>query len=126
MKLIASGVAFSAATKRSPSFSRSALSTRITIRPLRTSGSIRSTVNSLVRCALMRYSPAVLGVRPARDEPQELGAGLLAVEFAGERRGRRDRVLLLYAAHLHAQVLRLHHHRHAERLQRVLDAVAHI
>src|SRR5687768_8105041 len=114
MKLIASGVAFSAATKRSPSFSRCALSTRITIRPLRTSGRTRSMMNSLVRCALMRL-PGSSGVRPAHDEPQELGAGLFAVELAGEGRSGGDRMLLLDAAHLHAQVLRLDDDRDAER-----------
>ena len=44
MKLIASGVARSAATNRSPSFSRSSSSTRISMRPLRTSGRICSTI----------------------------------------------------------------------------------
>src|SRR5262245_37354541 len=43
MKLIASGVTFSAAMQRSPSFSRSSSSTRITIFPARISASAAST-----------------------------------------------------------------------------------
>src|SRR5687768_8426687 len=102
MNTMASGVAFSAATKRSPSFSRSSLSTRMTILPLRTSGRSASTLDSLVLRELM--STAASETRAAGDQPHEFGAGLLAVEFTGERRSRRDRVLLLNAAHHHAHM----------------------
>src|SRR5688500_10265558 len=123
MKLIASGVAFSAATNRSPSFSRSALSTRMTILPLRTSGRIRSTANSLVLAELICIA---LRLRSARNQPHELGAGFFGVELAGKRRCSRDGMLLLDAAHDHAQVLRFNDDGNSDGFQRVLDAVANI
>src|SRR5687767_4194126 len=125
MKVIASALAFSAATKRSPSFSRSALSTRMTMRPLRTSGRTCSTRYSLVRGALMRGRVSRVR-RVPRDEAHELGACFLAVELAGESGGGRDRMLLLDAAHDHAHVLRFDDHGYAEGFQRLFDAVAHV
>ena len=48
MKLMASGVTFSAASTRSPSFSRSSSSTRITMRPARISSRARATRSKAV------------------------------------------------------------------------------
>src|SRR3954468_14855376 len=104
MKFIASGVALSAGTKRSPSFSRSLLSTSITILPFRTSGRICSIRYSLVRGAFIALSISAVG--GTRYEPHELGSRLVGVELACKGRRGRDRVLLLNPAHHHTEMLR--------------------
>ena len=65
MKLIASGVAFSAARTRSPSFSRSSSSTMTTNRPSRSSSAARSIEAKGVSDPLIRAIFAQGGVRPA-------------------------------------------------------------
>src|SRR5258706_6268794 len=124
MKLIASGVARSAATKRSPSFSRSSSSTRISMRPLRTSGNTCSTMDSLVWVILAYRGNPSRSVAALRDQADKLGARAVLLKFAGKRGRRRDRMLFLDAAHDHAQVLRFNHHRDAQRLQCFLNAIA--
>src|SRR4029077_18734853 len=57
MKLIASGVTFSAAIARSPSFSRSSSSTRTIIRPCRISSTASSTVANGGLCSLISPHP---------------------------------------------------------------------
>lgn len=48
----------------------------------------------------------------------------LSEEGAGKSRGRRTRTLLLDAAHLHAHMARLDDDGHAERIERLLNAIA--
>ena len=57
------------------------------------------------------------------DQLEELGSGALPLKGAAEVARRRDRILLLHPAHLHAEVPRLDHHHHAEWVERFLDAV---
>ena len=49
---------------------------------------------------------------------------MVGEENPGEGRGRRRRLLLFDAAHLHAHVARFDHDGHAHGVQRLLDAVA--
>jgi hypothetical protein len=86
MKLMASGVTISAAMVRSPSFSRSSSSTRITILPLR----ISSMAWSMEIVGMVDLSPAVLlcpstnGIfrpRPASRSVEILDVALLRLRF---------------------------------------------
>src|SRR6478735_4360639 len=120
MKLIASAVARSAATKRSPSFSRSSSSTRIIIRPLRTSGRTRSTMDSLVEVIFVTGRPSIAALG---NQTHELGARPVLLKFARECGCSCDRMLLLNAAHDHAHVLRLEHHCHAQRFQGLVNTI---
>ena len=54
----------------------------------------------------------------------ELLPGLhVSEESAGKSRGRRTRALFLDAAHLHAHMARLDNDSHAERVERLLNAI---
>src|SRR5471030_2376046 len=66
MKLIASGVTKSAASTRSPSFSRSSSSTRITILPARMSAMISVVGLTAMLCALILEFAQPLGVTRER------------------------------------------------------------
>ena len=57
------------------------------------------------------------------NQVQKFLSCLFAVERSGEVRRYGQRVLLLHAAHLHAQVLRLNHNHHSQRVQRALDTI---
>src|SRR3954466_14390503 len=95
MKLIASGVTFSAASIRSPSFSRSSSSTRTIIRPARISSialgtSVNGAFGSMVTQSLAKREP--LAPVPLK-EPAE---GTAAVADAGLFRCRDLRHGLSY------------------------------
>ena len=57
------------------------------------------------------------------DEVHELLARLGLLEESGKIGRGCQRVLLLHASHLHAHVLRLDHHHHAQRIQYALDTI---
>ena len=59
-------------------------------------------------------------------EVHEFLAGLGLVERAGEVAGGGYGVLLLHAAHLHTHMARLDHDHHAERVERLLDALLYL
>ena len=75
MKLMASGVTFSAAMQRSPSFSRSSSSTRITIRPAR----ISSIASAMVESAGSRVRLGV-GAEAAGPLDRRAGVGMMGFE----------------------------------------------
>src|SRR5207237_9754140 len=66
----------------------------------------------------------LLEVGDALDQAHELGAGLgIRLEDAQHAAGEDPAVLLLHAAHLHAQVIGLDDHAYAHRLQVFLQAL---
>src|ERR687885_309989 len=73
MKLTASGVTFSAAMTRSPSFSRSASSTTTTMPPLAMTARASATGAKGVRSATVAHlrdrSPVDSGQRPGNEQP---------------------------------------------------------
>src|SRR5256885_3055738 len=67
------------------------------------------------------------GERAAGDEPQEFIARLAVVaERAAQRAGDGLGVLLLYAAHHHAQVIRLDHDADARRLEDAAERIGNL
>ena len=60
------------------------------------------------------------------DEVHKLLPRLGLVEGAGEIAGGGDRVLLLYAAHLHAHVLGFNDYHDAQRVECLLDALLNL
>src|SRR5271168_5089663 len=60
---------------------------------------------------------------PFPNEGEKLASGALLTEDAAHRRGHSGGILLLHAAHHHAQVARLDHHADALRGDRRLDRI---
>src|SRR5215467_8109308 len=85
MKLMASGVTVSAAMQRSPSFSRSLSSIKITIRPRR----ISSIASSIVfkGMATLLYHPDESG-QPKRTQQSHSCSGSVLRKFVGDPYGR--------------------------------------
>src|SRR6266480_2582940 len=77
MKLTMSGVAFSAAVTRSPSFSRSASSVTITIRPLATSLMTSSIVSNCNACSASIITADTITSAAALGNPRSLSIGVL-------------------------------------------------
>src|SRR2546430_17210699 len=70
------------------------------------------------------FSDVPLNVGDALDESHELGAGLgIGLEDAQHAAGENPTALLFDAAHLHAEVISLHHNGDADRLEVFLQAL---
>src|SRR6187402_3164356 len=85
MKLIASGVTCSAATTRSPSFSRSSSSTRITIRPAASSATSSGTGAMAMANCRWRGRLGARGADAARGLGARDGAGQHALDVARDQ-----------------------------------------
>jgi hypothetical protein len=92
MKLTASGVTRSAAMHRSPSFSRSSSSTRITMRPARISSIASETATMTSLASLGKLDRSALGIPLiGSDLTYGPGAGSVGVERRADLRVRNRR-----------------------------------